>query len=69
MNTKLIVEGMSCKHCAARVEKALKEVAGVKSAVVDLENKSADVEADDSTSLKDLAHAVTNAGYAVSAFE
>ncbi len=31
------IEGMSCGHCKAAVEKALEEVAGVTSAVVNLE--------------------------------
>lgn len=39
----LKVEGMHCAHCQARVETALKAVKGVKSAVVDLEQKTATV--------------------------
>ena len=35
------VEGMSCAHCSARVEKALSAVEGVESAHVDLEAKTA----------------------------
>ena len=36
MKKTMIVEGMSCGHCSARVEKALNALEGVK-ATVDLE--------------------------------
>ena len=39
----LNVEGMSCMHCVKKVETALKEVKGVKSVNVSLENKTAEV--------------------------
>mgnify|MGYP003595896432 FL=1 len=39
--TIIKIEGMSCGHCKAAVEKALKAVAGVETAVVDLEKKQA----------------------------
>ena len=32
------IEGMSCKHCASKVEKALKEMKKKKKVKVDLEN-------------------------------
>ena len=35
-STVLCVEGMSCNHCKASVEKALKGVVGVESVTVDL---------------------------------
>lgn len=37
------IEGMSCKHCASKVEKALKEMQETKKVKVDLENKKAEV--------------------------
>ncbi len=37
----LTVEGMHCGHCSARVEGALREVAGVKSVTVQLDKKAA----------------------------
>ncbi|MBP2637304.1 MAG: copZ [Firmicutes bacterium] len=37
----LKIEGMSCGHCKMSVENALKAVAGVTSASVDLEKKQA----------------------------
>ncbi len=63
----LTVEGMSCAHCKARVEKALAAIPGVESVSVDLDSKKATVNGKD-LDLKALAHAVTEAGYAVTAF-
>lgn len=64
----LKISGMSCAHCAARVENALKSVAGVESAKVDLAKEQAEVEGKD-LDVKALAKAVTEAGYAVNAIE
>ena len=41
MEKKILIEGMKCMHCRASVEKALKGVAGVTDAEVDLETKTA----------------------------
>lgn len=42
---KLIkVDGMHCDHCKMRVEKALKKISGVTSAIVNLESKTAEIE-------------------------
>ena len=38
---EVYIDGMSCMHCAAKVEKALACVSGVANAKVDLENKKA----------------------------
>lgn len=59
----LKIEGMMCKHCKARVEKALKAVSGVESVEVDLEAKTAEVTG--SASAEALKQAVTDAGYQV----
>ncbi|MDR1412041.1 MAG: cation transporter, partial [Spirochaetaceae bacterium] len=48
MKTTLRIDGMSCEHCVHHVTEALKGVAGVSSAKVDLEKKSAEVEHGDS---------------------
>ena len=58
------VEGMSCAHCSARVEKALAAVAGVTSAQVDLEAKIASVTCE-GVSDEQLKAAVEDAGYEV----
>lgn len=38
---EVFIDGMSCIHCAAKVEKALKSISGVSDVTVDLENKKA----------------------------
>ena len=58
------VTGMSCGHCQHKVEQALKSVAGVYSAVVDLPDGIAEVDFDDdSVTAQQLLAAVENAGY------
>ena len=63
-NITLTVEGMSCGHCSARVEKALNAIEGV-SAKVDLEAKAASVTYPDTVTVDALKAAVTDAGYSV----
>lgn len=65
MNKTVIIEGMMCSHCTGRVQKALEEVAGVKSVVMSLENKSAELALDGEVSDDALKAAVTEAGYEV----
>lgn len=65
MKKVLKVEGMSCGHCKAAVEKALKAVDGVENAVVDLEKKSAEVTLNKEVANDELTKAVTDAGYEV----
>ena len=59
----MLVEGMSCGHCSARVEKALAAVEGVTAAQVDLEAKTATVTLAHPVEDSLLEHAVTEAGY------
>ena len=59
------VEGMSCASCAARVEKALARVPGVRNASVNLALETASVQADPGVGLDALAQAVAQAGYQV----
>ena len=66
MKKILKVEGMTCGHCKAAVEKALKAVDGVKDAVVDLEEKTAEVTLNKEVPDDVLAKAVTDAGYEMS---
>lgn len=65
MTKEMIIEGMMCGHCKARVEKVLSEVAGVTSVVVDLEKKSATVEMSSEVENSVLSSVVTDAGYEV----
>ena len=63
----LKIQGMTCNHCVMRVAKALKEVAGVQDAVVDLQKGEAVVTYDDAAVSKEkLSFAVVEAGYQVS---
>jgi copper chaperone len=64
MRKLLKIEGMSCGHCVMHVRSALEDVQGVKSAKVDLLERSAMVEGE---SLDDqaLRAAVADAGYKV----
>ena len=64
---EVYIDGMSCRHCAAKVEKALASVSGVTDAKVDLVNKKAVVKLKkdiDNTTLKatveDLGYNVTD---------
>ena len=57
------VNGMSCSHCTARVEKALCEIKGVKSAKADLDAKSVTVVASESVTLDALKSAVNSLGF------
>ena len=59
----LTVEGMMCQHCVAHVKKALEAVKGVFLVSVDLDTKTATVEALSSVSVDALIIAVKNAGY------
>jgi copper chaperone CopZ len=64
MRKLLKIEGMSCGHCVMHVQSALEDVPGVKSAKVDLLERSAMV---DGETLDDqaLRAAVADAGYKV----
>lgn len=62
--TRLKVSGMSCGHCVATVEKALKNRPGVRNATVDLGDGSAEVEYDERAVVPEqLIAAVEEEGY------
>ncbi len=63
MEKKMLIEGMKCMHCRASVEKALKGVAGVTDAEVDLETKTARILADADVSDEALMAAVKEKGF------
>lgn len=63
-NVKLWITGMTCGHCQAKVEKALKSVSGVYTAVVALPGGTAEVDFDDDRlTATQLIAAVQQAGY------
>jgi copper chaperone CopZ len=59
------IEGMSCSHCKMAVEKALQSVPGVTKAQVELDQKTAEVTAQDAVDIEALTRAVEDAGYDV----
>ena len=59
----LAVEGMMCQHCVAHVKKALEGIKGVSAAAIDLDTKTATVDALSSVSVATLIDAVVAAGY------
>jgi len=61
----LQIGGMTCASCVMRVEKALKKVAGVQEATVNLATEHAQVQADATVAANALAAAVRQAGYEV----
>lgn len=65
MKKTMIIEGMSCGHCTARVQKALEEIEGVESVVMSLEEKSAQITLSAPIEDEVLGNAVTQAGYDV----
>ena len=65
MKKIISIEGMNCGHCSGSVEKALRDVPGVKEATVDLAAKKAAVEADAEVTDETLKKAVTDAGFEV----
>ncbi len=65
MERHMRIDGMSCGHCSAAVEKALRAVAGVREVRVDLASKAATVTIDSTVSDGALSEAVQAAGYTV----
>ena len=63
MEKTIHVEGMSCNHCKAAVEKALAAVPGVKKCEVDLKKKIATMELDAEVGIEMLFDAVKQAGF------
>ena len=61
----IFIEGMSCVHCSKRVEEALKAVDGVKSVIVSLEEKKAQVLAKNDIANEVLKNAVEDIGFDV----
>lgn len=57
------IEGMSCGHCVAHVEKAINEVEGVTSVEVSLDEKQAKLIVREDVSEEVIREAVLNAGY------
>ena len=59
----MLIDGMKCLHCKASVEKALKVVAGVTEAEVDLDAKTARIILDEEVADDALMAAVKDKGF------
>ncbi|AWI05461.1 heavy-metal-associated domain-containing protein [Clostridium drakei] len=69
MKKKIIVEGMSCGHCVNHVKTALEEINGATNVSVDLDSKTAVVEASGEIKDSDIKFAIEDAGYEVVSIE
>ena len=69
MEKVIHIEGMHCGHCTAAVEKALRALPGVESAVADLEKKEARAKAAAGVSDVMLSAVVTGAGFKVTGID
>ena len=65
LDWSLPIEGMTCASCVSRVEHALRKVAGVAEASVNLATEAASVRSAPGTDLADLRVAIEKAGYTV----
>ena len=60
----LKIEGMHCEGCSNRLTRVLKNLDGVNSANVSLENKKADIEYnEDEVTIEEIKQAVEDAGF------
>ncbi|MBS1963104.1 MAG: copper-translocating P-type ATPase [Bdellovibrionales bacterium] len=62
-SVRLSIEGMTCASCVNHVESALKRVAGVKSAAVNLATEKATISVAEGVESESLVRAVESAGY------
>ena len=69
MKKKILIEGMSWGHCVKSAEEALKGISGVKSAKVNLQEKSAEVELEHEVDDEKFKTAIDDAGYEVVGIE
>lgn len=65
MKKSIIVEGMSCAHCVNHVKNALEDLNGVTAVSVDLNSKTAVIEANTEVKDGDIKFAIEDAGYEV----
>ena len=68
MEITLEIKGMSCSHCAARVEKALNKIEGVE-AKVDLNARSAKVVTSKPVANEAYYKALEDSGYEITAIK
>lgn len=66
MRVTLDVKGMTCGHCVARVERALRALSGVEKVEVSLGDHRATIDAAEGVAAEVLVAAVEEAGYEAS---
>lgn len=65
MKKTIYIEGMACIHCKNSVEEALKNLAGINTAVVDLDKKCVIIEGETDIDNSVLISIVTDIGFDV----
>jgi copper ion binding protein len=65
MQSTFTVKGMSCEHCKATIEGAVKALGGVTTAEANLETKIVSVDHEAGVADARIREAIENAGYAV----
>lgn len=65
MEKQLYIDGMTCNHCKARVEKALLALEGIETAEVILDQKKAVIQSTTEIDNAILIEAIDDAGYDV----
>lgn len=64
MKQKFSIEGMSCDHCVARIEKAVNELPGIQKVNVHLKRKNGVVKFDDTqVDSNQIAEKIMDTGY------
>lgn len=62
---EIIIEGMMCEHCKAKVEKALSEITNVSKVKVNLQDKKATIYSKNSINEQDIKNAILQLGYKI----
>lgn len=65
MEKQYLVEGMTCNHCKARVEKAIGSVEGAEVVSIDVDSKQAILNVENEEVAIQVEEAVANSGYAL----
>ncbi len=60
---KIEIDGMTCQHCAANVDKAITKVKGVVEVNTSLSQKNSTITALDDINIDDIKKGIENAGY------
>ncbi|MGI6451473.1 MAG: heavy-metal-associated domain-containing protein [Desulfitobacteriia bacterium] len=69
MKKKILIEGMNCGHCVKHVTEALKELNGVTGVDVNLDSKTAVVEASAGIDDEEIKFTIDDVGYKVVGIE